>query len=537
MTEYDIVIVGGGHNGLTVAAYFSMLGYHTVVVEKNPHVGGGVVTSEVMPGVRQDLNSMVHGLVQANPMIREDELGLQSDFGLNYVRQDAIFGLSWLDGSQLMLHMDVNHTAKSIERFSEKDAQEYRKLLNWAQPTMELALDTAFSPPPATSAMLALLESNRDGQELLQLSFLNIVDTVSEWFDDPHLQAAFVKLATDFAHLDPKMPGTAVLPLLELTLVHKYGYAIPRGGSGVLSESLAKCIRAYGGDIFVNSTVTEIVVNNGAATAVKTKDGRLINARKAIVADLNIKQIPQLCGEDKFDSSFLAQVRRIVHSQAGSQLEWVVSDYPKFLANPDLMKCFGVRFAESVEDILSVHEGIERGVPQWKESFVFVPTLLDHSRAPAGIHTLNMYMENPYCLRDGGPGAWDMIKDDLAQKSYDNLRAYAPNMTNEKVLRRYFHSPLDIERTNPAMIRGDIYHIAPIFSQTGSYRPLPGYGDFKTPVERLYLCGPSTGAGGGVSGQARAAVIAIVGYLGQNFDQLLSNAHSKRKVSEESSNT
>ena len=246
MAEYDIVVVGGGHNGLTVAAYFSMFGYHTAVVERSPYVGGGVVTREVMPGVRQDINSMVHGLIQANPMIKDDELGLQSQFGLQYVRQDAIFGSAWLDGAYLMLHMDIRNTVKSIQRFSKKDAETYRKLMDWAKPMMESALESSFVPPPTTSTTLAQLESTAVGEELLQLMFLDIVEIVDEWFDDPHLQTAFVKLATDFAHLPPKTPGTAILPLLELTLIHKYGYAIPRGGSGVLSESLARCIKAWG---------------------------------------------------------------------------------------------------------------------------------------------------------------------------------------------------------------------------------------------------------------------------------------------------
>lgn len=159
MVEYDIVVVGAGHSGLTAAAYFAVLGFRTVVLEKNNVAGGGVVSRETMPGVWQDLHSVVHAAVLANPMIRDDELGLRSKYGLEYLHSDMILGAPFLDGSHLILYKDLEQTVKSIEKLSPHDARQYRKLHDWAQPLVKPFLDFMFEPPPPFGSLMTDLES------------------------------------------------------------------------------------------------------------------------------------------------------------------------------------------------------------------------------------------------------------------------------------------------------------------------------------------------------------------------------------------
>jgi len=532
MPDFDIVVIGGGHNGLTAAAYFAALGFSTVVLERNKKLGGGVVTDEVMPGVHMDLHSLVHVNIMANPMIKNDELGLQSKFGLKYIRQDLQTASAWLDGSYLMFYKDLEKTVKSISRFNVRDAERYKKMVHWALPLLEGTLDGGFDTTPTPIAkFLEELELSAEGRDMLSLMFCNAIDLISEFgIEDPRLQAYLVKTAMDWFHGDPRREGTGVLMLLELITLHKYGQGIPVGGSGKLSEALEASIRDNGGQLYTNSGVDQIIVEDGVASGARLQDGRVIKAKKAVVANLNVKQIPLLCGEDVLDQHYRSQVNRIVHGYSSGQVEWVLSDFPKFSANPDLMKCYFVRMAESVEEVLKLSDSVGRGEPQWQYPNVFVHTLLDGSRAPKGIHTLNMWIFNPYKLREGGAEAWDDVKDEIAKKAYENLGRYCPNLSENIVLRRHFQSPLDYVRWDPSMINGDINHIAETFYQNGSMRPLPGYGDFGTPIRGLYLCGSSTNTGGGVTGQARAAAKAVVTYLGFDFHQLMSVARSAGRI-------
>lgn len=522
MPDFDIIVIGGGHNGLTAAAYFAKAGFKTALVEKNDLVGGGAVTKQLMvPGVLHDLHSTLHVTILGSPMIANDELGLISRFGLKYIYPEVLLSAPFKDGSNLVWTKNVEQTAKSIERISKHDANSYRKFVEWSKPILNASLAATFEPPAPFAAAIAEMESTPEGREMLQLSYMSLVNLANEWFEDDRLKAVLIKVPAEWLLASPTVQGSAMLMVGDVASIHTIGWATPQGGSGKLSEALEACIKAYGGTVFTNTLATKIIVKDGKAVGVETQNGKILNAKKAVVCDLNIKQIPKMVGEDNLDPSFVTAVNRLTHSDSSMLSHWVLSDYPRYTANEIINRSYGVVLTPSMDEVIHAYDLIRVGKPSTGTPWITCATLTDPTRAPQGKHTLFLWHAEPYDLSDGGAGAWDRIKDDLSWQMLENIRQYAPNMTKDKVLGLYTHSPVDYEKWNPSFMKGDPYHIAGLVGQTGSLRPLPGYGDFRLPIENLFLCGPSTHVGGGVTGQARAAAKAIIGYLGVDFNRAL----------------
>jgi len=149
------------------------------------------------------------------------------------------------------------------------------------------------------------------------------------------------------------------------------------------------------------------------------------------------------------------------------------------------------------------------------------PTLADPTRAPAGKHTLYLYHYAPYNLKDGGPAMWDEIKQKVADAVLETAREYTTNMGSENILGRWIASPLDLERTNPAWVAGDLVHVGVALSQYLSNRPMPGWGQYRTPIKNLYMCGASTHPGGSAAGGGRAAVQLLMEEMGIDFKQVI----------------
>ena len=174
-----------------------------------------------------------------------------------------------------------------------------------------------------------------------------------------------------------------------------------------------------------------------------------------------------------------------------------------------------------MEDYLRIFDGFVYGIPNTRMPLMGVATLVDPSRAPEGKHTLYLYHFEPYNLKDGGSAKWDEIKQEIADGILEAAQEHTTNLGDENILGRWIFSPLDFERYNPAWIAGDFLHMGSFLTQLFANRPLPGWGQYKTPVKKLYMCGPSTHPGGGASGGGRAAVQAIMEDLGIDFKKVI----------------
>ena len=163
--KHEVVVIGGGHNGLTVASYLAKAGVDVCVVENLPWVGGGVVSREcAAPGFKTDQCSTWHGFIQPNPLILHDELGLKSKFGLEYVTTNEQATTLFSDDSFITLFKSVDDTCESIAKFSEHDAEAYRKFYQWSVKTLDMLTEGMYNPPAPFGTMVSMLDQSREGR-------------------------------------------------------------------------------------------------------------------------------------------------------------------------------------------------------------------------------------------------------------------------------------------------------------------------------------------------------------------------------------
>lgn len=519
--KYDVVIAGAGHNGLVVACYLAKAGLKVCVVEKSDMVGGGVITREIAaPGFKNDLASVVHGVFISNPLWHRDELELQSRYGLKYIWPEPQLAIVFPDNRSLIFYRDIQKTCQSIAQFSEKDAEMYPKYVKNALEVLKMGGTVFFSPPPTFGAMVSVMDSTEMGREYLRVLLSNAHAISEEWFESDQMKMAISRWATEMM-VGPTENGTGVYAF-GVPTIHSWGMPYPEGGSGRLTQALATCLQDKGGEIRLSSTIKTIKTEGAEAKGVVLESGEEILAEKAVVCNLNVKQIfldmlkPELLPE-----GFQTKVRRIKPSSYMGLLQAVaLNEAPNYIAGGDVNKAGMVEFTPFMEDYLRQFDNFKYGIPSTIMPMMVVATLFDPTRAPQGKHTMYLYHYEPYDLK-GGASRWDEIGQDIADGILESLRKQTTNMGPGNIVGRWKHTPLDYERTNPAMMKGDLGGIGPMINQFFGNRPLPGWGKYKTPVKRLYMCGSSTHPGGGVSGGGRAAVQAIMEDLGLNFKKVI----------------
>lgn len=523
MEKHDVVVVGGGHNGLIVAAYLAKAGLDVCVVERQDKVGGGVVTREVtLPGFKQDTISTQHGSIQANPLIHQDELGLKSKYGLKYIVPDIQMAFVFSDDSALIVYRDIDKTCESIRQFSKRDAEAYPKFCQYSRQIIKAGQVAYFSPPPPFGRMLSFLDSSEMGQEFYRVIMSSGIDIAEEWFESDQVKAALTRWVCENLY-GPRDKGSGNY-INSFPFFHARGMQIPEGGSGALTEALLACIKDNGGTVKVSTTVKAIKVEAGEAKGVILDSGEEIVADKAIVSNLHVKQLflDMIKSEDLPDG-FPEKVRRIKQGNVSPILQlFALNEAPKYKTGGDVNLASNLIIVPSTEELLRAFDDCYYGIPFASSPAVVCNTLYDPTRAPEGKHTLYVYHLEPYDLKDGGAARWDEIKEEIADRILETVRQHTTNMGPDNILGRWISSPLDFYRYNPAYIKGDYNHFPLSVTQSYGNRPLPGWGQFRTPVKKLYICGPSAHPGGGVWGGGRATVQVITEDLNIDFKKVIS---------------
>lgn len=295
--KHDVVIVGGGHNGLTVGAYLAKAGLDVCVLERQDIVGGGVATRELtLPGFKHEMGALMHGIIQPNPMIHRDELGLKSKYGLKYIFPEKEFETIFPDGRTMCFYRDIDKTCESIAEFSQRDAEAYRKFFQACNDMLKIASVAMFSPVPKWGAMMSFFDASEEGREFLRVIMSSAADITDDWFENDEVKVAMTRFASEMM-IVPWEKGTGNA-MFFISSLHNWGYAIAEGGSGMLSNALAARIVDNGGTIKVSSSVKSIKVESGEARVVVLGSGEEIMADKAIVSNLNVKQL----GDYVFDT-------------------------------------------------------------------------------------------------------------------------------------------------------------------------------------------------------------------------------------------
>src|SRR5271170_7182771 len=286
-SSHDVVAIGAGHNGLVASAYLAAAGKKVLVLERNPWSGGGVVTAELTgPGYLHDRFSTGHIFIQANPLIKNDELKLLSRHGLKYIYPDVPFLCVFEDGSSIALHRDRNETYQSIAAFSKKDADAFLEFAEASVRYLPMLSASLYTPPIPLGATFAMLDQSAEGRELFAIMQKSPYDIILENFENEKVRLFFLRMVSENL-TGPEEKGTGIGIFVFLGFMEQYGIGVAVGGSGALTASLIRCIEAHGGAVVNNTPVETVLVKGGRAVGVRTADGAEYAAKDGVIGSIH----------------------------------------------------------------------------------------------------------------------------------------------------------------------------------------------------------------------------------------------------------
>lgn len=524
MQQPDIITVGGGHNGLVAAAYLAKAGKRVLVLERKDYVGGGVSTRQLnTPGFWHDEHSSVHIMIQGNPMITQDELGLFARFGLEYQYSDIPHATVFDDGSSIITYRDLDRTCESIAKVSPRDAEAYRRLAVKAMAQIPLFLSGFYSPPLPMGAMVAMLDQSTEGRELFDAMQRSSLDIVNAVFTNDKVKIHLLRVIAENLQLPDEL-GTGMGVYVFVGIMHAYGVSQPVGGSAQLSEALKRCIEHHGGEIRCQAEVRKVLTSGGQARGVELADGERLEAREAVIAALHPHVIRRFIDElnptvaDRAERATLAPFSLFVsHYDLHQQAQFYAGTE---VGRATMLTMLSTdRLSEMLDDFDMLRRGRvspRRLVAGGDES------INDPSRVPLGKGMFHGITFAPYHLAEGGSDRWDEYKEEFGDLSLAAYRKFVKNLTPDNIIARTLCSPVDLERSSPnSMVGGDVHGVAPYFYQNFAHRPTPELGRLTVPgFDNLYLVGPFMHPGGGVFGAGRATAIKLCDDLGIDFDRL-----------------
>jgi phytoene dehydrogenase-like protein len=514
----DFVVAGAGHNSLITAAYLAKAGYECLVLEAQERVGGNTATEELTgPGIAQDSCSSAHVLIQASPVIRDDELGLISDHGLSYLRPDPVCHFPFPDGESLTIWCDLEATCDELARLSPRDADAYRRLIadyDEVRGAFGRSRNTPAGRGPALDVLLAELPR---GGRWRRIAAESAWDVVAREFEHPHVRAAMLWLAMATVQ-PPDRPGTGPLVYSIAYGRQAHSWTIPKGGSAALPEALMRVVEAHGGHARTGTPVTGLVIEDGRCAGVEAANGDRYLARHGVVSTIHPKHLVEMAQPEAWGEDFRWGVETWKPGLTLFAAYYATTAPPVYRGASGELTSVAAGIATSPATMLRLGAEFEAGQVAADPWLLIVnATAADPSRAPEGVHTLKVLGIQPYEL-NGGPERWDEIKDEVAAAQLEQLRAFCPNLTGEVILASYVSSPLDLERRNAHNWHGTCHggDLAP--SQSGSLRPVPGWAEHRTPIPGLYQTGATTHPGGSVSGApGRNAAQVILEDLGRKL--------------------
>ena len=508
-SERDVVVIGGGHNGLACATYLAKAGLDVLVLERRPIVGGAAVTEESWPGYRVSTASYVVSLM---PERIVGELDLKR-FGYEVSIITPDYFVPFPDGSSLTLWGDVRRDAENIARLDKRDADAYVEFDRYFERVAGLMKALLFVVPPnmrvgelpAWAATVARFRTwrGRDVHELVRLFTMSAADFLDEWFGDERVKGALATQAVVGAWGGPMSPGSAY------TLVHHWIGAVDghfgawgwvRGGMGGLSAAMRRAAEAAGVEVRTDAPVARIAVgSSGRAVGVELEDGSLIRATRVVSNAHPKTTYLDLVGPERLPSAVVRDVERYRSRSGSVKVHLAMSELPVFTAwnqEGDVHRGL-VATSPSMEYLERAFDDAKYGsASEHPYTEIVFPTAHEPGLAPEGKHLVIGFSQwGPYELREG---SWESERDAYARRVIDEFTAYAPNFA-AAVERVEVLAPPDIE-SRYGLVGGNIMQgeLAP--DQIFSFRPIPGYGDYRTPIDGLYLCGAGTHPGGGVMG-------------------------------------
>jgi phytoene dehydrogenase-like protein len=509
----DVVVIGGGPNGLVAACSLARSGFRPVVLERRDVVGGIAVTEEFAPGFR--CSSVLHAAGPFLPSIARD-LDLERH-GLSLIRTEVRVFAPAREGPGILLYGDADRTARELERISPHDARGFLDLHgSLGRIGAVLAPLLTATPPsiddPSFGEVWEMLGAGRrfrrlprrDAFRLLRWGPMAVADLVSEFFETELLRAAIAARGISGAFLGPWSAGSSLAILIQTASdSHAAGTAtFVRGGMGGLTAALAAAARSLGAEIRTGATVARVAVKNGQATGVVLSTGEEVPAR-AVVSNADPQRtFLSLVDPIDLDPEFLQRVRNYRSTGCLAKVHLALSELPSFPGLPEgggrAALSGRIHVGPDLDYLEKAFDAAKYGdfsPHPWCD--ITIPTLTDASLAPAGKHVMSIAAQYaPYGRTGGG---WDAkSREALGDAVVAAVAAYAPGLPG-LVEHRQVLTPADLEE-GWGLTRGHIFHGEQVLDQLFTMRPLLGWAQYRTPIRGLYLCGSGTHPGGGVTG-------------------------------------
>ena len=539
--KYDAIIIGGGHNGLTNAAYLARAGKKVLVLERRYVLGGAAVTEEIIPGFKFSVCSYVVSLLRPE-IIRDLDLPRH---GLEILPLDGTF-TPMPNGDHLWRVNDHAKTRRELVRHSRPDAEAYDEfgkemvqMCRFVKPLL------AMTPPDPTSlnpsglrkfAFLARRFQSLPADEkynLVQLMTMSAADFLDQWFETDVLKATMSASGIIGTFLGVRSPGTAYV------LLHHYmgeidgafrAWGFSRGGTGAISNAIGDAAREAGAEIRMEAPVAKILTRNGRATGVVLDSGEEIHAKiVSSSVDPNLTFLKMLDAKD-LPVEFLEEVHRYKYRGSSGKVNLALDALPEFTCLPTNGGRTGLpaeaaslaKAGHHLRGAISISPSVdymERAYDQAKYGEfshrpyidMVIPSLTDTSLAPPGKHVLSCFVQYaPYKLKNG---SWENRREEFGNAVIDTISEYAPNLKNI-IIGKQVLTPLDIEQ-QIGLTEGNIFQGELSLEQLFFLRPVAGWARYRTPIKNLYMCGSATHPGGGIMGApGRLAALEILRDLG-----------------------
>ena len=528
--HYDAIIIGAGHNGLTCGCYLARAGLKVLVLEQYRTVGGMTVTEEeTLPGFWSDIHASGYQLANLSPVPRE--LDLLDRYEI--IEPEIPFSHAFPNGDIISVHRDVEKTAADIARYSLRDGKTWRVLMNRFLAEKDGITAAMFSPPTSFPTAAADFAASPAGLDAYRFSMQSVRSWANQTLEAEVTKTLFCSFAT-FLGASPDDAGGAELGWLFASVLQNAGNNLVKGGMHRVTLALAEDLQAHGGEIRTNVRGEKIVGDPKRATALRLTGGEEIPVGQLVVSNVD----PAHLVIDLLGAEMVAQ--EIIDKM--KQYEWgdsvfvmfVALDSPvNYKAGPAARQSAHVHLTEPSLDFfarvyLQCRGGVLPSAPMivsWNDS------VIDPSRAPAGKALMKfVVLSVPYTITSDATGrvparTWEEAREPYADYLIDLITAnYIPDL-KAKILKRVAHSPVDIARKIISAVRGTLGQGAFLPYQTGSLRPIPELGQYKTPISNVYLCSSGSHPGPGVSmGPGRNAAQVIFGDLGLDFSTVTRNS-------------
>jgi phytoene dehydrogenase-like protein len=508
--RYDAIVIGGGHNGLTAAAYLARAGRKVLVLERRHVLGGAAVTEEVFPGFRFSVCSYVVSLLRPE-IIRDLDLPRH---GLEILPLDGTF-TPMANGNYLWRVNDHAKTRREIARHSRLDAEAYDEygkamveMARFVKPILNMTPPDPLSLNPRDLGKLLFLGKRfrslpaQDRRNQLQLMTMSAVDFLDQWFETDVLKATMSASGIIGTFLGVRSPGTAYV------LLHHYmgeidgafrSWGFSRGGTGAISNAIASAAREAGAEIRTSTSVARIRSANGTAAGVTLANGDELDATLVLSSvDPRLTFLKLLDPRD-LPTEFVDEVRRFKFRGSSGKVNLALDTLPSFTSQPGPGPHLrgAISISPSVDHMERAYDQAKYGAFSTRPYIdMVIPTLTDPSVAPPGKHILSCFVQYaPYALANG---TWDEQREAFGDAVIDTLAEFAPSI-RDIILHRQVLTPLDLEREF-GLSEGNIFQGELTLEQLFFLRPAPGWAQYRTPIRNLWMCGSGAHPGGGIMG-------------------------------------